>query len=305
MSHDHSHGSDHLSDRRLVIAIGLNLLLTIVEAVAGVMAGSLALVADALHNFSDCGSLIIALVARRIGRLPSDDRRTFGYRRAEIVGALINLTALVVIGLYLVYEAVARLFQPREIDGWMVIIVSTVALAIDVATAALLYAVSRGNLNLRAAYLHNLGDALSSVGVILSGAAVVWFGAFWVDPVVTLLIAGFILWQSVPMMRRSTHILMQGAPADVDPIELTAAMQSIPGVVEIHHLHVWELDEVQRALEAHVVVDEADLARWAEIKRAIKSRLAEQFGIHHSTVEFESPGEEACQPCAPKEGHHC
>jgi cobalt-zinc-cadmium efflux system protein len=305
MPHDHSHGNEHLSDRRLVVAIGLNLLLTVVEAVAGVLAGSLALVADALHNFSDCGSLIIALVARRIGRMPSDDRRTFGYRRAEIVGALINLTVLVVIGLYLVYEAVVRLFQPQEIDGWIVVIVSAVALAIDVATAALLYAVSRGNLNLRAAYLHNLGDALSSVGVILAGAAVLLFGAYWVDPVVTLLIAGFILWQSVAMMRRSIHILMQGAPADVDANELTAALQSIPGVVEIHHLHLWELDEVHRALEAHVVVDEAHLARWTEIKREIKSRLDEQFGIHHSTVEFESPDEEACQPCAPKGHHQC
>jgi cobalt-zinc-cadmium efflux system protein len=305
MAHKHSHGSDHLSDRRLVVAIGLNLLLTVVEAVAGVLAGSLALLADALHNFSDCGSLIIALIARRIGRLPSDDRRTFGYRRAEIIGALINLTVLVVIGLYLVYEAIVRIFQPREIDGWIVVIVAAVALAIDVATAALLYAMSLGNLNLRAAYLHNLGDAFSSVGVILAGAAVLWFGASWVDPVITLIIAGFILWQSVTMMRRSIHILMQGAPADVDSSELVRELQTIPGVVEIHHLHVWELDEEHRALEAHVVVDELHLARWTEIKREIKRRLAERFHIHHSTVEFESPGEGACQPCAPKGHDHC
>ena len=154
----------------------LNLLLTVVEAVAGLLAGSLALLADALHNFNDCGSLVIALIARRIGRLPSDDRRTFGYRRAEIIGALINLTILVVIGLYLVYEAIARFFQPQEIDGWIVVGVAAVALVIDVATAALLFAMSRGNLNLRAAYLHNLGDAASSVGVIIAGAAILWFG---------------------------------------------------------------------------------------------------------------------------------
>ena len=304
MPHDHSHGTENLSDRRLVFAIVLNLLLTVVEAVAGLLSGSLALLADALHNFSDCGSLVIALVARRIGRLPSDDRRTFGYRRAEIIGALINLTVLVVVGLYLVYEAFVRFFQPREIDGWIVVGVAGVALAIDVATAALLFAMSRGNLNLRAAYLHNLGDAFSSVGVIAAGIAILWFGVFWVDPVVTLLIAGFILWQSVSMMRRSIHILMQGAPADVDANELIAELQSIPGVIEIHHLHVWELDEEQRALEAHVVVDEAHLARWAEIKREIKARLGERFHIHHSTVEFESTNEGACQPCPPT-GHHC
>jgi cobalt-zinc-cadmium efflux system protein len=305
MAHDHSHGSDHLSDRRLLVAIALNLLLTVVEAVAGVLANSLALLADALHNFNDCGSLVIALVARRIGRLPSDDRRTYGYRRAEIIGALINLTVLAVIGLYLVYEAIVRFFQPRGIDGWIVVIVAAVALVIDVATAALLHAMSRGNLNLRAAYLHNMGDALSSVGVIVAGVAVLWFRANWVDPVITLIIAGFILGQSVTMMRPSIHILMQGAPADVDLGELTAALQSMPGVVEIHHLHLWEMDEVHRSLEAHVVVAEVQLARWTEIKRQIKSRLADQFHIHHSTVEFETPNEDACQPCAPEGHRHC
>jgi cobalt-zinc-cadmium efflux system protein len=305
MGHDHSHGADHLSDRRLLVAIVLNLLLTVVEAVAGLVSGSLALLADALHNFNDCGSLIIALVARRIGRRPSDDRQTFGYRRAEIIGALINLTALAVVGLLLVYEAVGRFFRPQEIDGWIVVGVAGVALVIDLATAALLLAMSRGNLNMRAAFLHNVGDALSSAGVIAAGAAILWYGANWVDPVATLIIAGFILWQSVSMMRRSIHILMQGAPADVDSGELIAELQSIPGIVEIHHLHVWELDEHERAMEAHVVVDEQHLARWAEIKREIKLRLGERFHIHHSTVEFESPGEEACAPCPPNERRHC
>ncbi len=305
MPHDHSHVSEHLSDRRLVIAVALNLLLTIVETVAGLLAGSLALLADALHNFNDCGSLIIALIARRIGRLPSDDRRTFGYRRAEIIGALINLTILVVIGLYLVYEATGRIFHPQQIDGWVVVAVAAVALVVDVATAALLLAMSRGNLNLRAAYLHNLGDAFSSVGVIVAGVMILGFRVYWVDAGVTLVIAGYILWQSLAMMRRSIHILMEGAPADVDASKLVAELQSIPGIIEIHHLHVWELDEQNRALEAHVVVDEAHLARWAEIKREIKARLGEQFHIHHSTVEFESPGEDACQPCPPAGRHHC
>jgi len=299
MAHDHSHAGEHLSDKRLIVAVGLNLLLTVVEAVAGILAGSLALLADALHNFNDCGSLVIALVARRIGRLPSDERRTFGYRRAEIIGALINLTILAVVGLYLIYEALARLIEPQPVDGWIVVIVAAVALAVDVGTAALLYAMSRGNLNVRAAYLHNVADAFSSVGVIIAGAMILWFGIYWIDAVITLVIAGYILWQSLTMMRRSIHILMEGAPADVDPDALIAELQSIPGVVEIHHLHVWELDEHDRALEAHVVVDDEHLTRWTEIKQAIKLRLSEQFHIHHSTVEFESVGEEACAICPP------
>ncbi len=305
MSHDHSHVDAQLSDRRLVAAIGLNLVLTVVEAVAGVLAGSLALLADALHNFNDCGSLIIALVARRVARLPSDHRRTFGYRCAEIVGALINLTILVVIGLYLLGEGLHRLFEPRPVDGWLVVIVAAVALAVDIGTAALLFAMSHGNLNLRAAYLHNLGDAISSVGVMLAGAAVLLWGIYWVDPVITLAIAGYILWQSMAMMARSIHILMEGAPADVDSQALVAALEAIEGVIEVHHLHIWELDEHHRALEAHIVVDNEHLARWAEIKQHIKLQLGERFQIQHSTLEFEAPGEEACQPCPPTGRHHC
>ncbi len=297
--HSHSHDTELLSDRRLIFAVVLNLVLTFVEAAAGIFSGSLALLADALHNFGDVGSLILALVARRIGKRPSDDRRTFGYKRAEIIGALINLTILIIIGLYLVYEAAMRFWHPEPIDGWVVVGVATVALVIDLATVALLFTMSRGNLNLRAAYLHNLGDALSSVGVIIAGAAVIWFGATWVDPVATLIIAAFILWQSFGMMRRSIHILMDGAPDDVNAEELIAELQAIEGVVEVHHVHLWEMDEQNRALEAHVVVDDAHIARWADIKRDIKSRLADRFHIHHSTVEFESPGEEACEPCSP------
>jgi len=305
MPHDHSHVDEYLSDSRLVAAIALNLLLTVVEAIAGLVAGSLALLADALHNFNDCGSLVIALVARRVARRPSDLRRTFGYRRAEIVGALINLTILVVVGLYLLGEGVHRLFEPREIDGWIVVLVATVALVVDIATAALLLAMSRGNLNLRAAFLHNLSDAVASVGVIVAGVAALLWDAFWVDAAVTLAIAAYILWQSLAMMARSIHILMEGAPADVDNDTLIAALESISGVLEVHHVHIWELDEQHRALEAHVVVDEVDLVRWAEIKQEIKLQLDEQFHIHHSTLEFEAPGEETCPPCRPPAGRHC
>jgi cobalt-zinc-cadmium efflux system protein len=304
MAHDHSHAGEHLSDKRLVAAVALNLLLSVVEAAAGIWAGSLALLADALHNFSDCGSLVIALVARRIGRLPSDERRTFGYRRAEIIGALINLTILLVVGMFLVYEALRRLLEPQPIDGWIVVAVAAVALAVDVGTAALLYALSRGNLNVRAAYLHNVADAFASLGVIVAGALILWFGMYWVDAAITLVIAAYIFWQSLAMMRRSIHILMEGAPPHIDPQQLVAELQSIDGVVEIHHLHMWELGEHDLALEAHVVVDDEHLMRWTEIKQQIKSRLGERYHIHHSTVEFESPGEEACAPCRPHRHSH-
>jgi cobalt-zinc-cadmium efflux system protein len=302
MPHDHSHSGEHLSDSRLIGSIALNLALTVVEAVAGLLAGSLSLLADALHNFNDCGSLVIALVARRVARLPSDERRTFGYRRAEIVGALINLTILVVIGLYLLAEGVHRLFAPAAVEGWIVVIVAAIALVVDVGTAVLLYSMSRGNLNLRAAYLHNLGDAISSVGVILAGTAVLLWSVYWVDAVVTLVIAAYIIWQSLAMMARSIHILMEGAPADVNIDALITELESLSGVLEVHHVHIWEIDEHHRALEAHIVVDDAHLARWGEIKQDIKLLLGTRFHIHHSTLEFERSDEQACEPCPP--GRH-
>ncbi len=304
MPHDHHHAHEHASDGRLVVALVLNLLLTVVEVAAGLLSGSLALVADAVHNLSDCGSFVIALIARRIGRWPSDERRTFGYRRAEIIGALINLTILVVISLLLIYEAFERFFSPRTIDGWIVVGVATLALAVNIATTVVLYALSRDNLNVRAAYLHNLADSFSSLGVIVAGAIILWFGVLWIDSVVTLLVALFTIWHSLPDIRRAIHILMEGAPAGVEAEKLIADLQSIAGVAEVHHLHLWELDEHHSALEAHVVVEPAQLDRWTSIKQELKLRLSEQYDIQHSTLEFETHDEEECQPC-PRGHHHC
>jgi cobalt-zinc-cadmium efflux system protein len=298
MAHDHSHAAADLSDGRLILSIALNLLLTVVQVVAGMVSGSLSLAADALHNFSDCGALVIALAARRISRRPTDQSRTFGYRRAEIIGALVNLTILVVVGLFLVYEAVARMIEPREIEGWIVVVVAAFALVVDLATAALLWAMSRGNLNLRAAFVHNVSDALASVGVILAGTAILLWDAYWTDSVLTLIISGYILWQSYPMLLRSMQILMESVPDDINLDELTAELESIADVEEIHHLHVWEIDETHRALEAHVVVDSAQLSQWDEIKRNIKLRLKERFGIAHSTIELEFIDEQ-CEACPP------
>lgn len=305
MQHDHTHVDQHTSDHRLVMALLLNLTLTIVEVCAGLLAGSLALVADAVHNLSDCGSFVIALVARRIGRWPSDEMRSFGYRRAEIIGALVNLTILIVISLYLIYEAVVRFFVPQSIDGWIVVGVATIALAINLATTGLLYAMSRHNLNVRAAFLHNLSDSFSSLGVIVAGILILCFGILRIDSVITLVVALLILWQSLPDIRRSIHILMLGTPSDVDVAALVAAMQTVEGVAEVHHLHLWELDEHQRALEAHVVVEPAQLNQWTSIKLELKERLGQRFDIHHSTLEFEAQGEVACQPCPQGGQRHC
>ena len=290
MSHDHHHhGVERMGDRRLLVAIIANLVLTLAQVVGGVVSGSLSLIADALHNFSDAGALIIAWLARRIGRRPADDLRTFGYRRAEVIGALVNLVTLVIIGFYLIYEAAWRFFRPEVIEGWIVVIVAGVALVVDVATAVLTWRMSRNSMNIRAAFLHNVSDALASVGVILAGSLILLLGWFWTDTVLTLLIAGYVLWQAAGMLPRTVHLLMEGTPDGTTLEEVTAAMRAVPGVRGVHHVHLWQIDEHRIALEAHVVID--GFEQTETIKQALKERLAGEFGIAHSTLEFET------EPC--------
>ncbi|VAX06287.1 Cobalt-zinc-cadmium resistance protein CzcD [hydrothermal vent metagenome] len=274
-----------MGDRRLLAAIAINMLLTLAQVIGGIISGSLALIADALHNFSDAASLLIAWVARRIGRQPADHFKTFGYKRAEVIAALINLVTLVIVGLYLIYEALWRVYEPQVIEGWMVIIVAGIALVIDVATAMLTYSMSKQSINIRAAFLHNVSDALASVGVIIAGTLILLYGWYWTDTALTLLIAGYVLYQAATLLPKTIHILMQGTPEDISIEEVIRAMEHIEGVSNVHHLHIWQLDEHKSALEAHVVI--IDFNESERIKMALKAVLEREFAISHSTLEFE------------------
>ncbi|MBN1868284.1 cation transporter [Candidatus Sumerlaeota bacterium] len=292
--HYHHGEIETVGDARLVWSVALNLLLTVVQVVGGAIAGSLSLMADALHNLNDCAALLIALVARRIGRRQADHSFTFGYRRAELIGAMINLTTLVLVGLYLVYEAIVRFIHPEEIRGGIVVTLAAVALAVDLGTAALLWTMSGKGLNLRAAFVHNLSDALASAAVMLGGVAILLWRAWWVDPLLTILISAYILWLSFRMLERTVLLLMEAAPEDHDPERLIDRIRSVDGVCDLHHLHVWQMDEGHPALEAHIVVAPADAdsepdsaAVMERIKAEIKRRLASEFDIGHSSLEFE------------------
>ena len=280
------------TDRRLFWAVAVNLLLTVAQILGGVVAGSLALVADAVHNLSDALSLAIALLARRIARRPAHAGMTFGYRRAEIVAALINLTTLIAIGIYLVAEGIARLITPVPVDGWLVVIIAGVALVIDLGTVALTFRPSRDSMNIRAAFLHNLADALGSVAVIVAGTAILLYGWTVVDPLVTLGIAGYVLWQAGREIGPAIRILMEGTPPDLDLGEIARDLSAIAGVRDVHHLHVWSFDEREHALEAHLVVEDADVDRARQVKAAARRLLAERFSIRHTSLEIEFPDED-------------
>ena len=213
---------------------------------------------------------------------------TFGYGRAEVVAALVNYTTLVMIALYLVYEGVARLLDPPEVEGWIVVILAGVALVVDAVTAALTYSMSKTSMNIRAAFLHNLADAFSSVAVIVAGTLILLYDWRLVDPIVTLGIAAYILWHVGREILPVVRVLMLGSPPDLPREEVRRALEETEGVAAVHHVHLWEIDERRRSVEAHVVVEAMD--GFPATSARIKAMLKDRFGIVHSTLQPELPG---------------
>ena len=285
MSGHHHHTPE--SDRGLLGAVFINILLTLAQVIGGIISGSLSLIADALHNLSDAASLGIALFARTIGRKPADKTKSFGYQRAEVIAALINLTLLITVSLYLIYEAVWRIVEPQVVTGLIIVVVAGIAFVVDMVTALITFRMSKNSLNMKAAFLHNLADALTSIGVIIAGALILLYQWYWVDTLLTFLIAGFVLWQGIIMLPKTIHLLMEGTPENLSSDEIKASMEEAKDVEDVHHIHIWNLDEHRIALEAHVVVATNELQEVEVIKRKLKEILKDRFKITHSTLEFE------------------
>ncbi|WP_114389513.1 cation diffusion facilitator family transporter [Notoacmeibacter marinus] len=294
----HAHLDPETGDARVFWAVVVNLGLTVAQIAGGILSGSLALIADAIHNLSDALALIIAFFARKIARREADATMTFGYGRAEIVAALINYTTLIVIGLYLVYEAVLRLIDPQGVDGWLVVIIAGVALVVDALTALLTFSLSKESMNIRAAFLHNVADALGSIAVIFAGTLIILYDWRLIDPIVTMMIAAYILWQSFAEIGGAIRILMLGSPPQIDVSDVLDRMRSVDGVADVHHLHLWQMHEHENAVDAHLAIK---AGRWADadaIKQAVKQRLTDEFAIAHATLECECAAH-ACTDAAP------
>lgn len=285
MPHDHLDPAS--GDKRVALAIWANSILTVAQIAGGILAGSLALIADALHNFSDMASLAIAFAARKIARRPADARMTFGYGRIEIVAALINYTTLILVGLYLIYEGGMRMIDPPEVQGWWVVILGGLALAVDTLTALLTYSMQKGSVNIRALFLHNLSDALASVAVIVGGALIILYDIRWVDPAITILIALYILYLALTEIGGPIRTMMLGSPPDLDCQNVIDAMREVDGVADVHHVHLWQMQEHETALDCHVVLTEAGWCDMEAVKAAIKAMLKNRFDIGHSSLEFE------------------
>lgn len=281
----HSHGEENLSDRQLIFAVAINVLLTVAQIIGGIVSGSLALIADALHNFSDAASLALAWFARKIGRRPADKLMTFGYAQGEVVAALINLTTLLIIGFYLLVEAINRFADPQPIEGWTVIGVAGIALVIDLVTAFITHRGARESINMKAAFLHNVSDAMASIGVIGAGVLILLYDLYVADLVITAIIAAYVIWQGITLLPRTVRLLMGAVPDEVEFDEIVEALRQHEGVEDLHHLHVWNIGEHHRALEAHLVPGDASLHSFENVKRTAREMLSARFHIEHATFE--------------------
>ncbi|MBU1221102.1 cation diffusion facilitator family transporter [Myxococcota bacterium] len=286
--HNHYHpDTGKLSTSRLLIAVSLNFLITTGEIIGGVLSGSLALLSDALHNFTDAIALIISYTASKISRKENTLERTFGYRRIEILAALINALFLVTVSVFLIKEGIERILKPVQINGFIVITVALVGLCANTISVLILHKDSKHNLNVKSAYIHLLGDALSSLAVVVGGIIMHFFRIYWIDAVLTILIALFIIKSAISIVVEASGILMHKVPDGLNILEIENKIMELPHIDGIHHVHIWQLNEIDVFFESHVdLKSDCLISETADIRKQIESILKE-FGISHVTLQLE------------------
>ncbi len=296
MSHGHRRGTTLYAHRhRLAAALGLSGLYMVVEAVGGWLTGSLALLADAAHMLSDVAALGLSLFAARLARRRPTARHTYGYYRTEILAALVNGAALGAVSVYIFVEAFARLREPREIAGPAMLAIAAGGLVVNLVALAILREGRADNLNVRGAWLHVAADALGSVQAIAAGALIWAFGWTWADPVASALIGVLVIYSSWSLLRETVAVLMEGVPGHIELDEVRGAILELPGVLEVHDLHVWSITSGVESLSAHVVVEEPF---GSEVLGEIRRTMRRRFKITHQTIQLEPAGFEEHHPLA-------
>ncbi|MFC6175654.1 cation diffusion facilitator family transporter [Companilactobacillus huachuanensis] len=280
---------DHekVTGKRFFYVTVLNVLITITEFVGGFFSGSLGLISDAFHNLEDSLSIVISYAANVIGKRKNNTKKTFGYKRAEILAAFVNSIVLVVITLMMVFESFRRLSQPQHINGKLMMIVSLIGLAANFISMLMLLGGSKHNLNIKATFLHMLTDTLSSVGVFIASIFVILFNWNWVDPIITILIAIWLLKEAYTVVSETINILMEASPKiDLDAVQ--AAILTIPEIVKVHHVHLWMIDENHIMLDAHINVKRnCNMAELDGLYDQVDKLLKDKFNITHVTLQAE------------------
>lgn len=289
MEHNHVHIHKHeVEGKNLVYSILLNLLITVAQIVGGIISGSLALISDALHNFSDVLSLSFSLVAHKLSRRKASINNTFGYKRAELIAAFINAITLIVVALFLSYEASTRLFHPTPIQSNLVIWLALLGIVVNGGSVLLLKKDSEHNLNMKSAYIHLLTDMMASIAVLIGGLLMKFYGWFWVDSIMTLLIAIYLIYVSYDLIKSSTKMLMLFTPNHIDIKEIVREVHKIKGVNKLHHIHVWHLNEEELHLEAHLDCSEdIKMSEFNVLLHNVEMVLFEKFKVNHINIQPE------------------
>ncbi len=292
MSHEHSHNHAHahndLKGRNLLISIVLNIVITASQIIGGLVSGSLALLSDALHNFSDVLSLIVSYVANKLSKKQASIHRTFGYKRAEILAAFINASTLIIVAILLIIEAIKRFQHPEEIKTGLVIWLSLIAIIANGASVLLLKKDSESNMNMRSAYLHLLTDMLASVAVLIGGLLMKYYQIFWVDSALTLAIAIYLIYMGYDLLKSSTKVLMLFTPDHVPIQKIVDEISAFDAIKNVHHVHVWQLNEDEVHLEAHIDFQEdITLSQFDEVLHNIEDLVLIRYHINHVNIQPE------------------
>jgi cobalt-zinc-cadmium efflux system protein len=293
MAHEHNLSLSRATIRRLALSLVITLVLVIVEVLTGVFANSLALLTDAAHNLTDIFALTLTWWALWITTKPANSSKTYGYHRAGILVALVNSTTLVLIAIGIFYEAWKRFVAPPEVQADILIGVGVVAVVINLVTALLVRRGAEYDLNLKSAFLHLMGDVMSTIAAVIAGIIIRFTGWNWLDALVSVLIGFLILWNAWGILRESLEILMESTPTDINMDALRSDILAVEGVRGVHDLHVWSITRSLRTLSAHLITDDVSISLGAKIQSAVGEMLAQHHGITHATLQLE------CVDCAP------
>lgn len=303
MGHEHNHGE--LKGTKLAISIILNIIITVAQVVGGIISGSLALLTDALHNFSDVMALLISWLANSLSGRDFTPEKTFGYKRAEILAAMINSSSLIVIAFFLIKESISRFYNPEPVLSFWVIILAALSILLNGVSVLLVKEDAEHNMNMKSAYLHLFTDMMTSIVVMLGGLIMHFIEIHWVDPLLSVLIAFYLIFSSLSLLFKTIKILMQFTPNGLDPLAIAETIKKISGIKNIHHIHIWQLDEYNIHFEGHVDFNKnLPLSAVQNKLTEVKGILLHQFEIGHSTLQ---PGIGCCekpQPIIKKENNH-
>lgn len=285
--HNHSH-HHHVEGKNLLFSIVLNLVITVAQIIGGILSGSLALLSDALHNFSDVLSLVFSYAAHKLSRKKASVNQIFGYKRAELIAAFVNAMTLIIVALFLVYGAIERFFNPQHIESGLVIWLSILGIVMNGLSVLLLKKDADKNLNMKSAYLHLFTDMLASVAVLIGGLLMKYFQWFWVDSVLTLAIVIYLIIVGFDLLKKSTQMLMLFTPSHLDINKIISEVHKISGVNKLHHIHVWYLNEEELHLEAHLDCSEdIKMSEFNALLDKVAHVLFEKFHINHINIQPE------------------